>query len=106
MRSSDRRPTRLGLSTEACRSLIGAAAETLSDGQVNAIRDQLYAVARVVLGARARSRPFELALATLSPEERADSEERAAILECDGKLPRDQAERLAVSNYRKVPPRA
>lgn len=70
----------------------------MSDTQVEALRDQLYAIATVARRAfmAANELPFDLALGLLSADERHDVEERAAIVEFDGKLSRDQAERLAL----------
>jgi hypothetical protein len=60
------------------------------------------------MGIRARVREdrFAKAIPALSEEQRADVEERAAILEFDGRLSRDQAERLALSPYGRRPPKA
>jgi len=78
----------------------------MSDNQVQQIRDQLYTVARVVLATQgAGERSFSEAIAALPGNQRVEAEERAAILEFDGKLTRDQAERLAISKYLRLPPR-
>jgi hypothetical protein len=86
------------LAISQCRVILGDAARDLSDQQVEALRDQLYAIATVSRQAfwAAKQLPFDLALGLLPVAEREEVEERAAIAEFEGKLSRDQAERLAL----------
>lgn len=81
---------------------MGKMAQGLSDQQVEQVRDELYGVARVVVEAyeaRSKWEPFSEAIAALPENERLEAEERAAIGEFDGKLSRDQAERLALTKH-------
>ena len=94
------------LSLQRCRELLTGDARAFSDDELEALRTQFYAVAQVGVRATIRERRFAQAIADLSEEERADVEERAAILEFEGRLSRDQAERLALSPYSRRPPRA
>ena len=94
------------LTLQRCRELLETDSPGLSDSELEALRKQLYAIAQVGIHARARERQFAQAIAALAEDERADVEERAAILEFDGKLSRDQAERLALSPYSRRPPKA
>jgi hypothetical protein len=87
------------VSLQRCRELLAGEAEALSDREIEALREQLCVLARTCRPAKAELDGFRRALAALGEEERADVEERAAILEFDGKLSRDQAERLALSPY-------
>jgi len=64
------------------------------------LRDQLYSVAGIVLTEYAGSKGgFASAVGALTESERLQAEERAAIMEFDGGLSRDQAERLALNQY-------
>ena len=68
-----------------------------SDTELEKIRDSLYAMARVIverLPEKRRGGMFPIAF--LPEDERYEAEERAAIHEFDGGLPRDEAERLAL----------
>ena len=96
------------LSVETCRRLLGGMARGLSDNEVGQLRDQLYSVARVVMTSSTSGdhEPFDEAAAALSEANRIDADERAAICEFDGKLSRDQAERLALSAHLRRPKRA
>ena len=65
-----------------------------------ALRDQLYAIAGIaVTEYTANKARFASAVGALPENERQDAEERAGIMEFDGGLSRDQAERLAISDY-------
>jgi hypothetical protein len=115
------------LTLERCRQILGDDAPQ-SNSDLERMRDQLYGLARVVVeacprqrrgnglrnapaGARrtidsaavdkARAKPaaFPDALAMLPEDERYEVEERAAIMEFDGGLDRDAAERAAFSQY-------
>lgn len=94
------------VSLQRCRELLTGDARAISDDKLEALRAQFYAVAQVGVRAAIRERQFAQAIAVLSEEERADVEERAAILEFDGRLSRDQAERLALSPYSRRPAKA
>jgi hypothetical protein len=90
------------LSIEQCRALLPPSC-SLSNEDLQRVRDQLYAVARVAVDLRARGAAlgpkgeFDEA-AALIPESALDEvEERAAIYEFDAGLRRSVAERRAVS---------
>jgi hypothetical protein len=87
------------LSLDQCRALLDV--QEISDDQLRALCDQLYALARVAIVASvADSGQFGRLVEQVSDPERADIEERAAILEFDAKMPRPQAERLARTQRR------
>lgn len=86
------------LSIPKCRALLEEAADGLSDREVESIRDQFYGVVRAAANAQARVQtPFNRTIAQMSSAERDAVEERAAIVEFDGKLSRDEAERTALA---------
>lgn len=87
------------ISLASCRRLIGALASGHSDAELEKLRDELYTVARVALEVHPMGGPrrFASAFSSLAEDQRFDVEERAAILEFDGRLTRDQAERLALA---------
>src|SRR6186713_1343954 len=88
------------ISLSSCRRHLGPLAIDLSDAEVERLRNQLYGIAGVALNLMSptnRATPFASALSSLSEDQRFDVEERAAILEFDGRLTRDQAERLALT---------
>ena len=66
---------------------------------LEALRAQMYVLAGFMIRAAIREKRFADATAVLDADEREDVEERAAIVEFDGKLSREQAERLALSPY-------
>ena len=85
------------LSIDACRRLLPNKGEGLSDLHIEQLRDQLYALARTVMPMH-DSPPtpsFDVLISSLPESDIAELEERAAIIEFDGGLSRDQAERLA-----------
>lgn len=91
------------LSIPACRRHLGPIASGLSDDQVEALRDELYSLARCVV-----MRLEELSagavtdmLAWLPNAEREDVEERAAILEFDGNVSPKRALRMAMRSAKK-----
>lgn len=95
------------LSLNRCREILGAD-ERLSDQEVEHVRGQLYAFAEVAVSvAVTGDRPavetldsrWTAAQAHLTEDERAEVEERAAILEVDAGWDRDVAEREAISQY-------
>ena len=82
-----------------CRRLCPAA-NTLADHELKAIRDGMYEMAVMLIGAYQRSAPLAVAGIDAVPEsDRFDVEERAAIVEFDCNLTRRQAERLAITQY-------
>ena len=92
------------LSLQRCRELLAGDARSVSDEELEAVRKQFYALALVGTREAIQAQRFEQAIAKLREEERADVEERAAIMQFDGRLSREQAERLALSPYtRKLP---
>jgi hypothetical protein len=83
------------LSVAQCRTLLPGAGDGLTDLEVERLRDGFAVVAGLALdGARRAgvSRPGEEALDMVPSEQREDIQERAAIMEFDGGLPRDRAE--------------
>jgi hypothetical protein len=78
-------------------------AKDWSDGQVEALRDQLYVLAGVLLDDARRKGAVGSSMNTALPlvpsEHRPDVEERSAILEFDAGLSRDDAERAALTSY-------
>ena len=114
------------LSVRRCREILGQSCP-LSDSQIDLLRQQCYALADLALevfSEQYRNRPledranttihvvrpdtggnvqipdgFKKALALIPRDERESVEERAAIIEFDGGLERDEAERAAFSNY-------
>jgi len=92
---------------EECRRLIGN--DAISDAELEALRDRLYQLAQAAIARYAsigNHDKFARGLSMIPEADQADIEERAAILEFDGRLSRDQAERLALSHYRLNPARA
>lgn len=118
------------LSLQKCRELLGYNS-TLSDSSLELLRDQLYAFADIAttelieqgrngcaensfgnglqlvanpeaLAVPSEAEDFEEFLRLLPAEEHEESEERAAVLEYDGGLMRNQAERVVmIEHWRK-----
>jgi hypothetical protein len=112
------------LTLERCRQILGDEVP-VSDSDLERWRDQLYGLARVVVEACPRKRRgkglphvpdaarraidgmargtepagFPEAVAMLPEDERYEVEERAGIMEFDGGLDRNAAERVAMSAY-------
>jgi hypothetical protein len=97
------------LSVKQCRHILGLNAPA-SDRDVERLRDEIYALAQIALaspflqpnrrenhGNRAANHYAE-AIAWFSADERVEIEERAGIMEYDGHLPRDEAERCAIAS--------
>jgi len=84
---------------------LGTAANALSDAQVTELRDELYAIGNAAVRTYGtdRPQPFKTLTADMPDDDRVAIEERAAILEFDGKLPRDKAERLALGQFASRP---
>jgi hypothetical protein len=92
------------LSVARCRSLLPNETKDWPDAKVEALRDELYALAGVLLdgvrlGEVAEALSIKTALSLIPLDQRVDVEERAAILEFDAGLSRDDAERTAMTHY-------
>ena len=108
------------LSLRKCREAL-TGATGISDQELEVLRDQLYALASIVVACHAEdgkapqggladhadqpeggsqnpAAGFEDAALLLSWDERVEVEERAAILQYDGGFPRDEAEKRAVTD--------
>ena len=87
------------LPTARVRALLQARG-TISDTEADALQAALRELARVVVDAYKTSRtaavPFQDALVRLPGDDRDELSERAAILEFEGGLTRDGAERAAI----------
>jgi hypothetical protein len=97
-------------SLEHCREILGV--NDLDDLELQQLRDQLYGLAEVITDEiktfstddereiqenhPIHNNGFETALRILEPAEREEVEERAAIIEFEGRDNRDEAERKAV----------
>ena len=95
------------LSLAECRRQLGGL--EISDDELRRVRDELEALAEVaisrVLSSRARRSAHLAAVELLCEDERAEFEERAAIMEFDGGLSRTNAERSALAGrVRRVRP--
>lgn len=97
------------LSLQQCRSLLGTDCN-LTDAQVEQLRQELYALSEVAIGALQNQKLGPKSNSSGDPEicpmlsqipdcERAQFEERAAILEYQGKLTRPEAERQAFGEW-------
>ena len=87
------------LSVRRCRDILGTAVGE-SDLAIEQLRDQFYAIARSWLDGGAKDfRSSSAVLASLSEEDRAEVEERAAVMELDGSLTRPEAEQAAVAAF-------
>jgi hypothetical protein len=97
------------LSVKRCREILGADA-TVTDERLEHLRDEMYALAGVVVERIAQSdprpreveqdrsgvRPLKAALRLLPGDDTEDVEERAAIIEFEAGVDRDEAERRAI----------
>jgi hypothetical protein len=93
------------LTAKDCRKILGDGV-SLTDERLERLRDEMYAMADVVtdhLATAAPARPggcepasFDTALALFPDEEREDVAERAAIMQFEGGVLPDEAERAAV----------
>lgn len=94
-----RRTTNDRFDLSRCRKLVGSDS-SLTDTELQQLRDQLYELATVMLQAYdSVARPAILGIAKLSESERIEVEERAAIFEFEANLTREQADRLALNNH-------
>ena len=91
------------LSLQQCRELLGSDLR-LDDTQLEALRNQLYDLAKVCVASLIACPQLTEHLDGMGEDELADVHERAAILEFDGKLPRAAAERLAMAQLRAAKP--
>ena len=92
------------LSLENCRGLLSSdSEEALEDRDLELLRDQLYCLARLsveafsAVGNENHSSTFHDALTSFEQSERESIAERAAVIEFDGNVTREAAERIAVS---------
>jgi hypothetical protein len=87
------------ISLERCRKILGPN-NTVSDEKLAALREQLYSFAELALDIRDRSSALHVVSAfeqiASSHEDPDTLRERAAIIEFDGNISRDEAERMAV----------
>lgn len=88
---------------EHCRALLGEEGQDLGDGSLRELRDALYAVAETLLqvgqGASSTSLMFTSAEQAAPGLNWEAVEERAAIMEFEGAVPRDMAERIAICDH-------
>jgi hypothetical protein len=92
-----------------CREALGQTS-TLTDSQIRDLRAELYPLARAIMaaylvGRRAGEAPSAQVLGALAPDLQVDVDERAAIMEVDGGLERDAAERSALATKLAYPVR-
>jgi hypothetical protein len=91
------------LSLDNCRSLLNSHSEEPDDADLESLRDQFYCIARLGLEVFARvgrekdASAFHDALTSFEQSERESIEERAALIEFEGKIDRERAERIAIS---------
>lgn len=86
------------LSLQTCRKLLTGECEEVEDTQLTVVRDQLYELARLTLKQfENRRASFNSVLGAFGQSEKEVIEERAAVLEFEGNLEREVAERIAVS---------
>jgi len=83
-------------SLEYCRKVLGPD-NKLSDEDLATLRDQFYCLAQLMLDQRDRHKRSTLENPSSRPIDRETLEERAAIMEFEGNLSREDAERSAVS---------
>ncbi len=81
------------LSISKCREILGAKAANLLDSELELLRDQLYPLADVVV-----SHFLTHSKRVVENNLRDELEERAAILEFDGKISRSEAEQKAATD--------
>lgn len=95
------------LSVKRCRELLGFESGCLSDREIETLREQLYNLASLSVTRFVETQrhsklqsnvlDFKTALSSFIDGEIDCIEERAAIIEFDGKLPRDESERAAIA---------
>jgi hypothetical protein len=84
------------LSLERCRKVLGSDTK-LSDEDLATLRDQLYCLASLTLELRDHQKKSTLKKPDGDLIDRDALEERAAIIEFEGNVSRDEAERNAVA---------
>ena len=84
------------LSLERCRKVLGSG-NNLSDEDLATLRDQLYCFASLALELRDHQKKSARENHGLDSIDRDALEERAAIIEFDGNVSRDEAEKTAVA---------
>jgi hypothetical protein len=84
------------LSVGKIRELLGESARTAEDCEVEALRAQLYELAQHIVDAAPRGAARDESWRLTPPDRLAEVHERAAIMEFDGGLSRDEAERRAM----------
>ena len=89
------------LSLARCRKLLPGGYKNVSDEELLELLDELYALSEVIVAKAedelsANRGRFQAATEKLPPNERDEVDERAAIMEFDGGLRRDEAERAAI----------
>lgn len=86
------------LSLQNCRKLLTGECEEVGDSELMLVRDQLYDLARLTLEQFVNRRAsFNSVLESFGQSEKEVIEERAAIMEFEGNLEREAAERIAIS---------
>jgi hypothetical protein len=85
------------LSLQACRELLGPGARGLCNEQLAHLREQFYCLAQLMLDRRDSQNRSTLENPSRLPIDRETLEERAAIMEFEGNLSREDAERNAVA---------
>jgi hypothetical protein len=95
------------LSVRRCRELLGVEAAGRADEEIQALCEQLYDLGRMAVTEFVKTQKlakpqsnvldFRAAFGHFVDGEIDSIEERAAIIEFDGKLPRDEAERAAIA---------
>jgi hypothetical protein len=90
------------LSLENCRTLLDCDGEELNDVDLADLRDQLYSLASLTVERFSKiefkqAATFDDALEWFGESERETIEERAAVIEFEGKFEREIAERSAIS---------
>jgi len=103
--TADGEPMTARLSLRRCREILGSTVE-LSDDDLVTMRDQMYDLASVAVEIAAQKtgdtsttepKDWRAAQEYLTKDEQCAVEERAAIIEFDGRCDRDVAERDAVA---------
>lgn len=90
------------LSLERCRKLLGPS-NSVPDEKLATLRDQLYCLAEIVLDLRDSRQKLDQTVdgafeqVASSREDPNSLRERAAIIEFEGNISRDEAEHLAIS---------
>jgi len=86
------------LSLQNCRKLLKGEREELEDTELTLVRDQFYELARLTVEQFANQRAaYNSVLESFEPTEKEVIEERAAVLEFEGNIERETAEKLAIT---------